>query len=114
MFHRPHPFAIQVGLAAGILAVVLVCAALSYYLVEAPMQRVGHRFARWLQTWFGPDAVTDDLPVPDAPAVAAGDPLLEGTQGLPDPAHEGQVPPPRPAAWAGQPAPPDQRRLPLA
>jgi peptidoglycan/LPS O-acetylase OafA/YrhL len=89
MFHRPHPFAIQVGLAAGILAVVLVCAALSYYLVEAPMQRVGHRFARWLQTWFGPDAVTDDLPVPDAPAVAAGDPLLEGTQGLPDPAHDG-------------------------
>ena len=37
--------------------------------------------------------------------MAAGDPLLEGTQGLPDPAHEGQVPPPRPAAWAGQPAP---------
>ena len=53
------------------------------------MQRVGHRFARLLQARFGPDAITDDLPVPDAPAVAAGDPLLEGTPGLPDPAHEG-------------------------
>jgi peptidoglycan/LPS O-acetylase OafA/YrhL len=114
VFHRPHPFAIQVGLAAGILAVVLVSAALSYYLVEAPMQRIGHRFARRLQTRFGPDAITDDRPVPDAPAVAAGDPLLEGTQGLPDPAHDGQVPPLRPAASAGQPAPPDPRRLPLA
>jgi len=87
VLHRPHPFAVQAGLAAGILAVVLACAALSYYLVEAPMQRVGHRFARRLQTRFGPDAITDDLPVPDAPAVATGDPLLTGTQGLPDPAH---------------------------
>jgi peptidoglycan/LPS O-acetylase OafA/YrhL len=88
-FAQPHPFAIQLLLAAGILAVVLACSALSYYFVEAPMQRVGHRFARLLQGWFGPDAITDDLPVPDAPAVAAGDPLLEGTPGLPDPAHEG-------------------------
>ena len=91
VFDRPHPFAIQVLLAAGILAVVLACSALSYYFVEAPMQRVGHRFARLLQARFGPDAITDDLPVPDAPAVAAGDPLLEGTPGLPDPAHEGSA-----------------------
>ena len=89
VFDRPHPFAIQVLLAAGILVVVLASAALSYYFVEAPMQRVGHRFARMLQARFGSDAITDSVAVPDAPAVTAGDPLLDGTPGLPDPAHEG-------------------------
>ena len=87
-FDRPHPFPIQVLLAAGILVVVLAAASLSYYFVEAPMQRVGHRFARMLQGRFGSDAITDSVAVPDAPAVAAGDPMLDGTPGLPDPAHE--------------------------
>jgi len=87
-FDRPHPFPIQVLLAAGILVVVLAAAALSYYFVEASMQRVGHRFARMLQARFGSDAITDSVAVPDAPAVTAGDPLLDGTPGLPDPAHE--------------------------
>jgi peptidoglycan/LPS O-acetylase OafA/YrhL len=71
VFRRPHPFPIQVLLAAGILAVVLACSALTYYFVESPMQRVGHRFARLLQARFGPDAVTESVPVPDAPAVPA-------------------------------------------
>jgi peptidoglycan/LPS O-acetylase OafA/YrhL len=71
VFRRPHPFPIQVLLAAGIVAVVLACSALTYHFVESPMQRVGHRFARLLQARFGPDAITGSVPVPDAPAVAA-------------------------------------------
>ena len=35
------------------------------------MQRVGHRFARLLQARFGPEAITESVPVPDTPAVAA-------------------------------------------
>jgi len=71
VFRRPHPFAVQLLLAAGIVAVVLACSALTYYFVESPMQRVGHRFARLLQARFGPDALTESVPVPDAPAVTA-------------------------------------------
>jgi peptidoglycan/LPS O-acetylase OafA/YrhL len=71
VFRRPHPFPIQVGLAAGILAVVLCFSALTYYFIESPMQRVGHRFARLLQNRFGPDTITGSVPVPDAPAVPA-------------------------------------------
>jgi peptidoglycan/LPS O-acetylase OafA/YrhL len=71
VFHRPHPFPVQVLLAAGILAVVLAFSALTYYFIESPMQRVGHRFARLLQNRFGPDAITESVPVPDAPAVPA-------------------------------------------
>ena len=71
VFRRPHPFPIQVLLAAGIVAVVLTCSALTCHFIESPMQRAGHRFARLLQARFGPDAITESVPVPDAPAVPA-------------------------------------------
>jgi peptidoglycan/LPS O-acetylase OafA/YrhL len=60
-FKQPHPFPIQVLLAAGILAVVLGCSALTYYLLEAPMQKYGHRLARYLQARFGPDTIPPAL-----------------------------------------------------
>ncbi len=106
VFRRPHPFPIQVLLAAGIVAVVLACSALTYHFVESPMQRVGHRFARLLQARFGPDAITESVPVPDAPAVpaeaeanaeAAGDPMRDSPQN-----HTG---PHRPAGSHGHAGP---------
>jgi peptidoglycan/LPS O-acetylase OafA/YrhL len=70
-FHQPHPFPIQVLLAAGILAVVLACSAGTYYFVESPMQKYGHRLSRFLQARFGPDTVAATAAVPDAPAIPA-------------------------------------------
>ena len=88
VFRRPHPFPIQVLLAAGIVAVVLCFSALTYYFIESPMQHVGHRFARLLQNRFGPDAITGSVPVPDAQAVPADDaeqaPAAGGTSPLLD------------------------------
>jgi peptidoglycan/LPS O-acetylase OafA/YrhL len=52
--HHHHPLAIQLLLAAGVLAVVLACSAMTYHLVEAPMQQLGRRVARALQARLGP------------------------------------------------------------
>ncbi|HYY17441.1 MAG TPA: hypothetical protein VE864_01275, partial [Streptosporangiaceae bacterium] len=72
-FRQPHPFPIQVLLAAGILAVVLICSAATYYLVESPMQKWGHKTSRLLQARFGPDTIPAGplVTAPDAPAVPA-------------------------------------------
>jgi peptidoglycan/LPS O-acetylase OafA/YrhL len=80
-FDQPHPFPIQVLLAAGILAVVLICSAATYYFVESPMQKYGHRLSRYLQARFGPDTIpAGPAPIaPDAPAIPAEMP--------PEPAH---------------------------
>jgi peptidoglycan/LPS O-acetylase OafA/YrhL len=73
-FHQPHPFPIQVLLAAGIVAVVLASSTITYYFVESPMQKTGHKLARFLQARFGPDTIpapdaiqaSDAIPAPDA------------------------------------------------
>jgi peptidoglycan/LPS O-acetylase OafA/YrhL len=57
VFEQPHPFPIQVLLAAGILAVVLACSAITYYFIESPMQKYGHRLSRFLQARLGPDTI---------------------------------------------------------
>jgi peptidoglycan/LPS O-acetylase OafA/YrhL len=64
---HPHPFPVQVLLAAAFLAVLLGCCALSYRFLEAPMQRQGKKLTVWLETWFGPDTMPRE-PV-EAPAV---------------------------------------------
>jgi peptidoglycan/LPS O-acetylase OafA/YrhL len=51
----PHPAGLQLVLAAAFLAALLGCCALTYYLVEAPMQRLGRRVTAWLDNRFGPD-----------------------------------------------------------
>ena len=50
-----QPIWLQVGAAAVFLAVLLACCAGTYYLLEAPMQRVGRRVAARLDARFGPD-----------------------------------------------------------
>jgi peptidoglycan/LPS O-acetylase OafA/YrhL len=50
-----HPAALLVAMTAAFFAVLLACCALTYYLVEAPMQRLGRRVAARLDARFGPD-----------------------------------------------------------
>jgi peptidoglycan/LPS O-acetylase OafA/YrhL len=46
---------LQVGVSVLFVAVLLGCCAMTYYLVEAPMQRLGRRVAAKLDARFGPD-----------------------------------------------------------
>jgi peptidoglycan/LPS O-acetylase OafA/YrhL len=48
--HRGHTTGGQVLFFAGLLAVTVLISALTYYLVEKPMQRLGHRVAAWAGT----------------------------------------------------------------
>ncbi len=50
-----QPVWLQMGAAAVFLAALLACCAATYYLVEAPMQRLGRRVAARLDARFGPD-----------------------------------------------------------
>jgi peptidoglycan/LPS O-acetylase OafA/YrhL len=50
-----QPIWLQLGAAAAFLAVMLACCAGTYYLLEAPMQRLGRRVAARLDARFGPD-----------------------------------------------------------
>jgi peptidoglycan/LPS O-acetylase OafA/YrhL len=50
-----QPIWLQLGAAAVFLAVLLACCAGTYYLLEAPMQRLGRRVAARLDARFGPD-----------------------------------------------------------
>ena len=50
-----QPVWLQVGAAAVFLAALLACCAATYYLVEAPMQRLGRRVAARLDSRFSPD-----------------------------------------------------------
>ena len=43
--HRPHPLPVQWLLFAGCVAVIIGLAAMTYYLVERPMQRLGGRLS---------------------------------------------------------------------
>ena len=53
----PHPIGIQLLLAAAFLVVLLGCAGASYFIVEAPMQRLGRRLGRGLDARFDTDRV---------------------------------------------------------
>ena len=65
----PHPFGLQVVLAAGLLAIMIAVSSLTYLSVERPMQNVGRRVGRWLDARFGPDRIPDALPA-RAPVMA--------------------------------------------
>jgi peptidoglycan/LPS O-acetylase OafA/YrhL len=52
-YHQPTW--LQAAAGAVFLAVLLACCSLTYYLVEAPMQRLGRRVAAKLDARFGPD-----------------------------------------------------------
>ena len=73
-----HPVAVQVALAVGFLVVLLACCALTYYLVEAPMQRLGRRVAAQLDARFGPDRLHARRPLRLRLAVGREPPLPHG------------------------------------
>lgn len=58
--HGPHPFPIQLLLAAAFLVVLLGCCTAAYRFVEAPTQRLGRRLAGTLDSWFGPDGTPEE------------------------------------------------------
>ena len=59
---HPHHFALQVLLAAGLLAIMIAVSSLTYLSVERPMQNVGRRVGRWLDARFGLDRTPDPVP----------------------------------------------------
>jgi len=108
VLHQPHPIGVQVALAAGMVAVVLGCSALSYKFVEAPMQRYGHRLARLLQAWFGPDQIAA-APAPASIARSAG---AGGGDAQESHAARAPEPAPDPAAGPIPPSPVSRERPP--
>lgn len=65
-----HSVPERLTLIAAFLAVLLGVCALTYYLVEAPMQRQGRKLARWLDRQLGPDRPGDGQPQPRVPEPA--------------------------------------------
>ena len=51
--------------------IVVALSSVTYLCVERPMQNVGRRVGRWLDTRFGPDRMPEVFPVDRPPAVAA-------------------------------------------
>jgi peptidoglycan/LPS O-acetylase OafA/YrhL len=56
--HHRHSFTGQVVLYALFLAVLIAVSSVTYLLVERPMQVLGRRVGKWLDTQFGPDRVS--------------------------------------------------------
>jgi peptidoglycan/LPS O-acetylase OafA/YrhL len=71
--HIHHPVGVQLVMTGVFLAALLAGCALTYYLVEAPMQRLGRRVTARLDARFGPDRL-DARFRPGRP-VAAGAPV---------------------------------------
>ncbi len=71
VLHRTHTMPDQVLFFAGLLAVIVALSALTYYLVEKPMQRVGRRVAAW--AGYGTETASGDgaSPPDGAPTAAA-------------------------------------------
>jgi peptidoglycan/LPS O-acetylase OafA/YrhL len=74
---EPHPFPVQLALAAGFVLVLLACCAVTYRLIEAPMQRFGRALTRRF-AWFGADVAQRPRPRPAAGTPAREDPRIEG------------------------------------
>ena len=70
--HGHRPVGLQLALASGFLVALLACCAVTYYLVEAPMQRLGRRVTARLDARFGPDRL--DARFRPGRLVAAGAP----------------------------------------
>jgi peptidoglycan/LPS O-acetylase OafA/YrhL len=78
--HRKHTMPVQVLLFAGCVAVIIALSALTYYLVEKPMQRLG----RWVATLVTPTAAVSGTAAMSGTAVAgatSGTPAVSGTSG---------------------------------
>ena len=74
---HPHPFAEQVLLVAGLLAIMIALSSATYLAVERPAQGFGRRVGRWLDRHFGPDRIPDTMPVREPAMAGRGHPASE-------------------------------------
>ena len=74
---QPHLFALQVLLAAGLLAIMITVSSLTYLSVERPMQNLGRRVGRWLDACFGPDRIQDAVPARQPAMAGRGHPATD-------------------------------------
>jgi peptidoglycan/LPS O-acetylase OafA/YrhL len=74
---HPHPFGLQVLLAAGLLAIMIAVSSLTYLSVERPMQNLGRRVGRWLDARCGPDRIPDVEPARELAMAGRGHPATE-------------------------------------
>ena len=68
--HRTHTMPVQVAMFAAIVAVLIAACAVTYYLIEKPMQRIGRRVARYARA----EAAEAVAPAEAAEAAEAGTP----------------------------------------
>jgi peptidoglycan/LPS O-acetylase OafA/YrhL len=71
VLHRTHTMPDQVLFFAGLVAVIIALSALTYYLVERPMQRLGRRVAARVGYPTGSASGADASAPGDGPAAAA-------------------------------------------
>lgn len=69
--HRRHTMADQVLFFAGLVAVIIGLSALTYYFIEKPMQRLGHRVAARFPNATGAPPGDGSSGLVDGPAAAA-------------------------------------------
>jgi peptidoglycan/LPS O-acetylase OafA/YrhL len=74
---HPHPFALQVLLATGLLVIIFAVSSLMYLSVERPMQNVGRRVGRWLDARFGLDRFPDPVPARQPAMAGRGYPATD-------------------------------------
>ena len=72
VLHRPHTMPDQVLIFAGLVALIIGVSALTYYLIEKPMQRLGHRVAARFPNATGTPAGDGSSGLADGPS-ALGD-----------------------------------------
>jgi peptidoglycan/LPS O-acetylase OafA/YrhL len=74
---HPRPFALQVLLAAGLLAVMIAVSSLTYLSIERPAQGLGRRLGRRLDARFGPDRIPAAVPAREPAMAGRGHPAAE-------------------------------------
>ena len=89
VLHRKHTMPDQVLFFAGLLAVIIALSALTYYLVEQPMQRLGRRVAAWAgyvtETAVSGDSVSglDETPATASRSASSSTAVAGGSGGSP-------------------------------
>jgi len=74
---QPHPFALQVLLGAGLIAVMIAVSSVTYLFVERSAQGFGRRVGRWLDAHFGPDRIPATVPARQPAMAGRGRPGTE-------------------------------------
>jgi peptidoglycan/LPS O-acetylase OafA/YrhL len=83
--HRKHPMPAQIALFAALVAVIIAASAVTYYLVEKPMQRLGRRVAGRASygTGAGVRAGADGVSVATARSTSSSSAVAGGSGGSP-------------------------------